>query len=597
MSKTESFSSMFITFANRIVMLENIVDNRYRHSMERNRTIAEESILIFAAVANILGLWKIKAILEDLSFQILSPDEYRKLKETLESGIQASDATLNRTADIIAQKLKENNITDFKFSFRKKHLYSIYQKTSKKATDIDYLYDINGIRIILESINECYIAMGVILENFEDIPNRRKDFISNPKPNGYRSIHLGIKFSSFLIEVQIRTKEMDFIAEYGEAAHWVYKNKDTNDPRYRAFYNTLKKQLETLDDDSSASDSVDKDRLLNIVHIWTPDKTRSFALLKGATPLDFAFCVHTDVGLHCKGAFVNGNYVPLDYELKNGDTVRVVTSPAQKPNIDWFSIIKTNRARKKLTHYFRSLEKEEKIKKGREIIVREFKKNKLNFNKWIKTESARDVFQKLKLNIDSLDQLYEQIGQNSYSAYRIINLIIDRPEQLSQKEKTPSATVFDNVDDTIVIDGMTDIKYKTAACCNPIPGDDVVGYITSDHIISIHRRDCINTLNLKNEKLLNVRFIKGHDGFYNVFFHIETKNDMLVYRKILEIIANDKINISKSSNKVDTINGNDVRLIDLHLKITDTNQIQRLIPKIFNIPGVIKITRKANAES
>ncbi len=594
-SKTASFSSMFITFSNRIVMLENIVAKRYKHSRERSRDIAEESIRIFAAIANILGIWRIKAMLEDLSFQILHPDEYQEVKERLESGMQASDATLKKVTGLISDKLSENQITDFRFSFRKKHLYSIYQKSNKKATDINYLYDINGIRIILNNINECYVAMGVILENFEDIPNRRKDFISNPKPNGYRSIHLGIKFEDYLIEVQIRTKDMDFIAEYGEAAHWVYKNKDTNDARYRTFFNTLKRQLETIDDYTSA-DSVDKDKLLNVVHIWTPDKARSFALLKGATPLDFAFCVHTDVGLHCKGAFVNGNYVPLDYELQNGDTVRIITSKNQKPNMDWFSIVKTNRARKKLTHYFRSLEKEEKIKRGKEAVIKEFKKNRLNFNKWIKTEQAREVFEKLKLSIENLDQLFEQIGQSSYSVYKIINLITDKTEQPQKKEKAAPAVTFDNVDDTIVIDGMTDIKYKTASCCNPIPGDDVVGYITSDHVISIHRKDCINTLNLRNEKLLNVRFIKGYDGFYNVFFHIETKNDMHIYRKILEIIANDKINISKSSNIVNSRNSGEIRLIDLHLKVKDTQQIQRLIPKIFNLPGVIKITRKANAE-
>lgn len=594
-SKTRSFSSLFLSFTNRIVMLEDILDNRYKDSIERSRTIAEESIRIFAAIANILGLWKIKALLEDLSFEILHPEEFHNIKTTMEGGVQASDRILKEIGEIISVKLGENNISDFAFSFRKKHLYSIFQKTHKKATELDYLYDINGIRIILNTINECYLTMGIILDNFDDIPNRRKDFISNPKPNGYRSIHLGINYRKYLIEIQIRTKDMDFIAEYGEAAHWVYKNRNTDDTRYRAFFNTLKRQLETLGDDIS-SDSIDKDKLLNIVHIWTPDRARSFALNRGATPLDFAFCVHTDIGLHCRGAFVNGNYVPLDYELQNGDTVRIIVSQSQKPNIDWFSIIKTNRARKKLTHYFRTLEKEEKIKKGRETVLKEFKKNKLNFNKWIKTEEAKEIFQKLKLDITNTDQLFEQIGQSSYSVNRILNMIADRNEPGQQKEKSTSNVVFENIDDTIVIDGMTDIKYRTAQCCNPIPGDDVIGYITSDHVISIHRKDCINSLNLKNEKLLNVKFIKGVDGYYNFFLHIQTAVDLQIYTKILNIISNDNINIYKSSNIISKNGQEEIREIDLHLKVRDTGQINRIISKICNLQGVAKIIRKASAD-
>lgn len=595
MSKTDSFSSLFLSFANRIIMLENILEGKYPDSRERSIAIASESIRIFAAIANILGIWRVKALLEDLSFQILHPDEFDLIKGRIENGVQASDKTLNEITSIISENLIKNGINDFLFKFRKKHLYSIFQKTKAKHTDLDYLYDINGIRIILNNENECYTAMGVILDCFEDIPVRRKDFIGNPKPNGYRSIHLGINYDRYLVEVQIRTKEMDFIAEHGEAAHWVYKNKDTDDRKYRAFFNKLKRQLEMLGDDIS-KDSIDKDNLLNVVHIWTPDKARSFALTRGATPLDFAFCVHTDVGLQCRGAFVNGNYVPLNYELQNGDSVKIITSANQRPNIDWFKIVKTNRARKKLSHYFRSLEKKESIKKGRDIAIKEFKRNKLNFNKWIKTEEAGEVFSRLGLNIEELDKLYEMIGKSSFSINKIINLIIDKTED-KPKEKESSDISFDDIDETIVIDGMTDIKYKTAQCCNPIPGDEVIGYITSDHLISIHRTDCINTFDLNIEKLVNVKFIKGHDGYFNLFLHIETAPDLNTYTKIVNIISRENINISKSSNVIVREQNNEIRLIDLHLKVRDTGQVDRIFPKINDIQGVLKISRRANAET
>lgn len=595
-SKTDSFPSLFISFANRIVMLENITNGRYPKAPEKSRAIAYESIRIYAAIANILGIWRVKALLEDLSFQILHPEEFSLIHKSVEGGMHASDSTLSEVTEIISRKLKENGILDFELSFRRKHLYSIYLKTKRKETDLDFLYDINGIRIILSTNEDCFSAMGVIIENFEDIPIRTKDFISNPKPNAYRSIHLGINYRNYIIEVQIRTKEMDFIAEYGQAAHWVYKDRSTSDEKYREFYNNLKHQLDTLGD-GIGHDIIERDRFLNLIHIWTPDKARSHALIKGATPLDFAFYIHTELGLQCIGAYVNGNYVPLDYELQNGDTVNIRKHPSQKPSIDWFNIVKTNRARTKLTHYFRNLKKQESIRKGKEMLLKEFKKNKLNFNKWIKQQEAPSILSSLKLDPVDPNKLLEIAGNGTFRINRLINAIIGKEETDTKTEKEHGGISFDSTNDTVIIDGMSNIHYKIAKCCNPIPGDEVTGYITMDHIISIHRKDCTNTFGLESCRMLSVNFVKGNDGFYNLFLHIETKNDMDIYTRIVSIISGDRINISKSSNVKVKSPEEDVRHIDLHLKVLNISQIKRIFPRISNVEGVLKVQRKASAEN
>lgn len=584
-SQTTSFSSLFIAIAKRIVLLENAAAGSPLPNQLSPAALAGDS-RTFAEMANILGIWRFKSLIEDLIFRILEPGQYDRFARKALDGFRASENLLQEMARTIKEHLRQTGIKGFALTSRRKHIYSIYQKTQRKHTDIDYLFDVNGIRITVPRVKDCYHVLSVISSLYKSVPGRFKDYIQKPKANGYRSIHVGIYHQAYPIEIQIRTQEMDRIAEIGQAAHWLYKNKNLQDPRYQRIYNQIKKQFQALQDNISAQ-HIDKDTLKDIVHILTPDKRRSIALAKGATVLDFAFAIHTDIGLHCKAGIVNDSIKPMDHVLQNGDTVKILTSARQRPNIDWSAKVHTRRAKRKLQHYLRLQERELQRKRGRDQMAKAFRKAGMNLDKWAKTDQAKEVL--AAFHLSTMDDCYEQIGNNQLTARKMLNFLLPEEPPVTQEE-APEISLSSAGINEVVIDNQSNINYRIARCCQPIPGDDTIGYITAEHIISVHKRSCPNIAQLNANKLLAVRFTKDSEGLYTLFLHLTFDRDEISSQDIVKAVKHYHIDILQSRSH--TPADKHISSLWLRVKTSGKEQILRLQKRLNNKPGILSVATK-----
>ena len=502
----------------------------YALSPEKQKKIAKETLEILAPIAHHLGIHKIKSELEDLSLRYLKPDVFYDIAEKLDQTKIERDNTVKDMMNLVADLLNEHNIPH-EMKGRAKSIYSIYNKLNKgrKFSDI---YDLLALRILVHTEQECYLALGIIHSKFKPIPKRFKDYVAMPKTNMYQSLHTTVfGVDGYLFEIQIRTYDMDEVAENGIASHWAYKeHKDAS----QLMQNTTEQKLQffksiiELNEDKMSSEefvnSVKDEVLNNNIYCFTP-MGDIIELPRGATPIDFAYKVHTRVGETMVGALVNNSIVPLDYELQNNDIVKINTSKTSKgPSQEWLKIVKSSQTRNKIRAFFSKNEKEIYIERGKDSLEKELRKRKISFAEFFTNENEMKLLKEFK--VESLEELYLEIGNGKHAASTVVNAIYKKEEPIKPKKVIPK--VMDNTSD-VVVAGIDKVKVNLANCCNPIPGDEIIGYITKGNGISVHRRNCHNLEYLDNRTVL-VNWNQTTNDKYEtvILIHTDTRENKLM---------------------------------------------------------------------
>lgn len=549
------------------------------HPEKRQREKAKETLEIITPLAHHLGIHKLKSELEDLSLRYLKPDAYYDIVEKLNKTKLERDVVVSRMIDEVSEILQANNI-NHKIKGRSKSIYSIYNKLSKGKKFRD-IYDLLALRIIVDEKQECYATIGFIHSKFKPIQKRFKDYIAMPKGNMYQSLHTTIfGYDDFVFEIQIRTEEMDQIAEFGVAAHWSYKagdkevKKDIMEQKLDAFRSII----ELNKDDMSSEEFVNtiKEEILDVnVYVYTP-KGDVIELPNGSTPIDFAYKVHTAVGNKMVGAIVNNSIVPLDYELKNGDIIKVNTSNNQVgPSRSWEKIVKTTQARNKIKGFFTKQDKEVQIKLGEELLVKTLRNKRFVIEEFYKTENLDKIFKELK--IKNTEDLYLQIGSYKFTAGSVVNILRNtdaaQKEAMLKKIITNKDIDSDNLKKDIIVEGIDNIKVSLANCCSPIPGDNIIGYVSTGRGISIHRSSCHNA-NLDQERVIDVRWnssLENKKFKANVLVRTSDKDDI-----VLDISKHASLN-DISLNKVKTMHDKDGLVYDIIVLVKDTEKLGNFV--------------------
>ncbi|MBN2073839.1 MAG: bifunctional (p)ppGpp synthetase/guanosine-3',5'-bis(diphosphate) 3'-pyrophosphohydrolase [Actinobacteria bacterium] len=527
----------------------------YPMDKEKRKAISRETLEIYAPIAHRLGIYHVKSELEDLSFIYLHPKEYEKIKQMIKERLKEGASLVDETIKIVQEKLKEVNIPA-DISGRVKSYYSIYNKITVQNRKFEDIYDINAIRILVDDVKSCYAVLGIIHSLWKPVPGRFKDFIANPKFNMYQSLHttvIGLKGKP--MEIQIRTFEMHKVAEYGIASHFGYKEGSKKlsefDKRVAWIRQILDWQKE-LKDPQEYMESLKLDLFEEEVFVFTP-KGRVINLPRGATPIDFAYVIHTDIGHNAIGAKINGSMVPIESVLENGDIVQIIVSRSPKgPSRDWLNVVKTSRARNKIRQWFSKEQRQETYNVGREIMLKLLRKNGLSFK-----SVSTDIFEEVAgdMNFDSSENLFRSLGSHKVSAHQILTKVV---KKLNQSEEKPEMTVEDiyrkaeekKEGTGIKVKGMDQVLTTIARCCNPVPGDEIIGYITRGKGISVHRKDCtnINTLmGSDKQRFIEVGWDKKAPSKFNAEIQIEALDRTKLLRDITNVIGEYDLNILRAN--------------------------------------------------
>jgi GTP pyrophosphokinase len=556
-------------------------------SLERRRSVSRETLEIYAPLAHRLGIWELKWQLEDLAFRYLEPRKYNRLVNLVATRRTERESFIARVIDILKKEFDKVNLKA-DISGRPKHLYSIYQKMERYAAQgkhFDDIYDLLALRVLVNTIPDCYNAVGIVHSLWHPLPGSFDDYIGNPKPNGYQALHTVVMcLETTPLEVQIRTRDMHHIAEYGVAAHWRYKEGDKEDIRFEERVGWLRQLIDWHRELSGAEEfleSVKTDIFIDQVFVFSP-KGEIKDLPKGSTPLDFAYRIHTELGHHCIGAKVNGRMVPLDYQLHNGDVVEILTTKRDKgPTRDWLSphlgYVKTSHAKEKIRQWFKKQERAENIEHGRELLEKELKQLGLKFS------NREKLAQLFKYN--SADDFLAAIGYGGISVHHIALKLA-----VQQEQPRPVADVVPPKPPTSAVQvlGVGDLLTNLAGCCHPVPGDDIVGYVTRSRGITVHRCDCFNVVNEEEkERLIKVEWGQP-DSQYPVNIQIEALDRVGLVRDISTVVAEEKVNIA-SMNVVE----HDDRTTTLYftLETKGLAQLSRLLTRVVGIRGVSSVFR------
>ena len=600
-SQAENFRKMLLAMANDIrVLLVKLADRLHNmrtlqyHPEPKQRTIAKETLDIYAPMAHRLGISRLKGELEDLSFRYLNPQLYYDLAAKVTKKKMERESYVVDVQEIIAKKLVEHGIKG-DVSGRSKHLYSIYNKMESRNVDIDEIYDLVAIRILVEDIRECYGVLGIIHSTWKPIPGRFKDYIAMPKGNMYQSLHTTVIGPyGERMEVQIRTLEMHRVAEAGIAAHWKYKEGKGYDEREVKRFAWLRQLLEwqqELQDSSEFMATVKVELFPEEVYVFTPNgDVKGFP--KGATPVDFAYSVHTDVGHRCVGAKVNGKLVPLKYELKIGDIVEIVTSPHHTPSKDWLKLVKSSRARNKIRAWIKTEERKRSIALGREICEKEFRRYNLNFGKLQKIGELKKVATEFGLVGD--EDLMAAVGYGKLSCNQLIGKLIPDHKMEEQKERkeTRLTKVLNKLtrksSDAIQISGIEDVLVRFGKCCNPVRGDEVVGFITRGRGVTVHAADCQFALEIDPERRVDVAWNQDKGTVLPVKIRVSCHDQKGILANITQVITNCEANIA-SAFVQSTVDKRGVNIFQV--EVTDLDHLNRVINNIMKVSGVIKVDR------
>ena len=611
--QVENYRKMFLAMGKdiRVILIklsDRLHNMRTLKYLSRDRQIANarETMDLYAPLANRLGVYSLKWELEDLSFKYLYPEEYRELVEGIDKKREERLKFIELIMDEIRAQLKKQKI-EAEITGRAKHLYSIYRKMQRDNKSLDQIYDLFALRIIVNSVKDCYAALGVVHELYNPMPGRFKDYISVPKPNMYQSLHttlIGPKGTPF--EVQIRTWDMHRIAEYGIAAHWAYKEasflggkkanvtvdqdklswlretlewqKDMQDPQ--EFLNTLKTEL--FEDE---------------VYVFTP-KGKIQVLPRGATPIDFAYSIHEEIGNHMTGCKINSKMMPIVTTLKNGDIVEIITSEKSKgPSRDWLKFIKSSTAKTRIQQWFKKNERAENIEKGKDILEKEIKKIGIPYSELSKSEYVNAAIERYKFN--GIDDMYASIGFGAITPNKIISKMLEeyrkthKEDDVEEKieELSKQKAVRRKTPDTgIIVKGIDNCLVKLSKCCNPVPGDEIVGYITKGRGVSVHRKDCKNVKELLSEenRMIDVSWYNDKPSAYNVDIAVFSNDRDGLLADIIAVIASQKTPLMAVTSKVSKER---IVLTELTIEVQNIAQLNNTIKALRKVDSVYDVKR------
>jgi len=595
--QAENFRKMLVAMARDLRVLMIKLADRL-HNMrtldylppDKAKKIAQETLDIYAPLAHRLGMAKVKAELEDLGLRTLNPADYVDLQKRVAKRRLEREADINQVIAILQRKLAEVGI-DSQIRGRPKHFYSIWKKMHDQGREFDEIYDLTAVRVITASVRDCYGALGVIHSLWKPVPGRFKDFIAMPKVNMYQSLHttvIGPKGDP--VEIQIRTREMHRIAEEGIAAHWLYKERKTGKDKLDESLVWLRQLIETQQDTKDPRefmDTVRVDLFPDEVYVFTP-KGDVKALPEGATPLDFAYAVHTKVGEHCVGAKVNAKLVPLRYTLRQGDIVEIVTSPNQHPSRDWLKIVKSTRARAKINQWLKVEERARSIELGRELFEREARKYRLNPTALLGGEEIKKTA--ADFGFAGPDDLMAALGYGKSSVHQVLNKLAPNALLESPDKPKPAATRPAPVDG-VRIRGVDDLLVRFARCCNPLPGDPIVGFITRGRGLTVHARDCLTVAKsvLDRERLIDVEWDVEEPGKRPVRIAVYIGKDRPgLLSEITGAISARNGNITKAEV---TVTDDRRGINNFVVEVADLRQLQDIIAAIRDVRDVINVER------
>ncbi len=539
--------------------------------------IAEETLEVYAPIAHRLGIWEIKRNLEDLSFKYLYPREYEKVRKFVSQSLEDLEVYLKKFVIPQVKNALENAGIKAEISYRPKHLYSVWQKTIRKNISLEEVHDLLGVRIIVDTVPECYTVLGLIHSLFKPVPGKFKDYISLPKPNLYQSLHTTvIAPKGKMVEFQIRTKEMHLRAERGVAAHWAYKEgkEQAYDGEVFAWLRNLVENIQGSKNPAEVLDNLKRELFSEEVFVFTP-KGDLVVLPKGATPVDFAYHIHTEVGNRCVGAKVNGRIVPLNYRLRSGDQVEIITSPNKSPNPDWLKFVVTSKAKNRIKHYIKQVERERFLSEGKKIL------EKLKDSLGITQE---ELLEKLKNKVRFKDEedLYIALGSGKIPPTRILSLLAKKKKQTSSKESAEGRG-------KAYIDGLEGVMYEIGRCCNPVPGDEIYGVITRGKGIVLHEKNCSNLKYIAQhfpEKVVKAKL--KPEGKFKTRIRVKAKDRIGILSEITRSIAEKGSNIWESSTKT---TGDGTAFMDFTIDVSDKKQLREVMTAIKSVEGVESCSR------
>jgi len=599
--QAENFRKMILAMVKDIkVILIKLADRlhnmRTLHFLDpqKQQEIAQETLEIYAPIANRLGIDWIKTELEELAFRYLEPQAYKELSQQVAKTKKERERYVEKVRGIITQKLNELGIKG-QVTGRVKQLSSIYQKMRRQGVEFHEVYDITAFRIIVGTVKECYESLGIIHSLWLPVPGKFKDYIALPKGNMYQSLHTTVIGPyGERIEIQIRTQEMHRISEEGIAAHWRYKENGKITEEDAKRFSWLRQLLEwqtDLEDNREFLQTVKVDLFPTEVYVFTPNgEVKEFPT--GATPVDFAYSIHTDVGHQCVRAKVNGRLVPLNYQLKNGDAVEIVTSAKHHPSRDWLKFVKTSRAKAKILQWIKAQQREKSIALGRDVCERDFKKFDLKFSTFWKSGAVEKVAHEFSLT--SGEELLASIGYGKITAQQVIGRLA--PEKLRTDEKKEEEGRLEKVIKRMTsrprgfvkIDGIDNVLMSFAGCCNPLPGDKIVGFITRGRGVTIHTTDCINALTADTKRRIEARWALDEDATFPTRIRIYSADKKGMLAAISSSISGNKVNITGAHIKT-TDDGNAESTFDI--EIGNLKHLKKVINALQKIAGVLKVER------
>ncbi len=590
MAMSSDIRIILIKLADRLHNMRTIGSHR---SPLRQKEIAEETLSIYAPLAHRLGIFKIKSELEDLAIEVLEPERIADLKRQMAEGQEARDEFIRVHIEQIQNALQEAGIKAT-VTGRSKNYYSIFNKMNRQQKELSEIFDLNAIRIIVDSVRECYEALGLIHSMWKPIPGRFKDYIAMPKQNMYQSIHTTlIADNGSPFEVQIRTWDMHRIAEYGIAAHWRYKEGRSADADFDKKIEWLRQMLEWQKEMGDAREFVSavKGDLFNKnIYIFSP-RGDIYELPAGSVPLDFAYRVHTQIGHQCVGAKINHRLMPLDTPLKNGDIVEILTAKGRGPSRDWLKVCKTQQAKNKIRQWFRKEHREENIAIGKESLERECRRQSIDPS--LIGESAAVAELSKRFNCATLEDLFAGIGSGDIRVETIVTKMRDechKAEEPAMPDLTPERN--DKTSNGIVVEGVDDVLVRLASCCRPLPGDDIIGYITRGRGISVHRTDCPNAVRYREtepDRLIAVRWGSSANGVYNVEMEAVAMDRDRLLIDVMAIMAETKTAVNGVRVNVDK--RTKTSTIFLKLEVKSLDQLDYLMQRVGRVKDVLDVHR------
>ncbi|EPR37327.1 metal dependent phosphohydrolase [Desulfovibrio sp. X2] len=556
----------------------------------KQRMIAQETLDIYAPLANRLGLHPVKVELEDLCFQYLKPDAYKQLKKSVEGHATVGRDYIDKVIGLLKEMIASNKI-EGKVTGRTKHFFSIYNKMLQQGLTFDQVYDLIAFRVVVSSLKDCYAVLGLVHATWRPVPGRFKDYISMPKNNMYQSLHTTVVGpDGERIEIQIRTHEMHKLAELGVAAHWQYKEsqlgmKSRDMEKFSWLRQILDWQKETKDPRDFMA-NLRSDLFSDEVYVFTP-RGDVKELPEGATPVDFAYLIHSQVGDHCSGAKVNGKLVPLSSKLTNGDTVEVFTDSSRRPSRDWLKFVKTAKAISRIKHFIRTEERERSILLGREMLEKEGRKMGVNFAKVLQSGDLEPIAE--EYSFKSVEELLSAVGYSRITPKKLLHRLLPKEpeeEKPAAAEEAPKAAPLPM--DKVRIKGVDDVLVRYAQCCDPLPGDPIVGYITRGRGVTVHTADCPNVKNLEPERLLSIAWEGQEDKPYPAKISIKAKNVPGALAQVAEVLAEQGVNIDTGTFISSEDHTSDVILT---IEVRDSAHLYATIDRLSSLDKVLGVSR------